>query len=318
METLDIDFEEFIYQKEINIGFFNYDDAQFREMIDKLSQSSFSKKFILSRNILYFNEYTRAVFEEKQELKNVIIEEDDDEIEKENDKNKFHININNCKIVKKMDEVYGNLIKEKLDYYFIFNGEMIDKKFMDEICEYSKQNYILFNLGKNINDEIILSDKYLQNQYDYFEINKDDVTKYDNKSNILIFTDFLLDLKTKFDMFKIFQKYSIEKSIISFKDYLYNFNKYNKIKEENKLVELFNKFEKLSFNNDYADVTIILLQIMTTNKNILNKNFTFNAKTLHCGFCSNKINECEFDNDSKCFLCYRCKFTKDNYPKNFT
>jgi len=318
METLDIDFEEFIYQKEINIGFFNYDDAQFREMIDNLSQSSFSKKFILSRNILYFNEYTRAVFEEKQELKNIIIEEDDDELEKENDKNKFHININNCKIVKKMDEVYGNFIKEKLDFYFIFNGEIIDKKFMDEICEYSKQNYILFNLGKNINDDIIHSDKYLANQYDYFEINKDDMEKYDNKSNILIFTDFLLDLKTKFDMYKIFQQYSIEKSIISFKDYLYNFNKYNKIKEENKLVELFNKFEKLSFNNDYADVTIILLQIMTTNKNILNKNFTFNAKTLHCGFCSNKINECEFDNDSKCFLCYRCKFTKDNYPKNFT
>ena len=186
METLDIDFEEFIYQKEINIGFFNYDDAQFREMIDNLSQSSFSKKFILSRNILYFNEYTRAVFEEKQELKNIIIEEDDDELEKENDKNKFHININNCKIVKKMDEVYGNFIKEKLDFYFIFNGEIIDKKFMDEICEYSKQNYILFNLGKNINDDIIHSDKYLANQYDYFEINKDDMEKYDNKSNILI------------------------------------------------------------------------------------------------------------------------------------
>ena len=317
METLDIDFEEFIYQKEINIGFFNYDEGQFREMINSLSQSSFSKKFILRQNILYFNEYIRAVFEEKKELKNEIIEEDDEEIEKENDKDKFLININNCKIVEKMEGIYGDFIKEKLDFYFIFNGEMIDKKFMDEICEYSKQNYILFKMGKNINKDIIPSDKYSTNQYDYFEVNKDDIAKYGNKSNVLIFTDFLLDLKNKFDMYKIFQNYSIEKSIISFKDYLYNFNKYNKIKEENKLVELFNKFERFSFNNDYADVTIILIQIMTMNKNILNKNFTFNAKTLKCGFCLNKLNECEFDNDSKCFLCQRCKYTKDNYPKDF-
>ena len=46
METLDIDFEEFIYQKEINIGFFNYDEGQFREMINSLSQSSFSKIYL--------------------------------------------------------------------------------------------------------------------------------------------------------------------------------------------------------------------------------------------------------------------------------
>ena len=55
---------------------------------------------------------------------------------------------------------------------------------------------------------------------------------------------------------------------------------------------------------------------MTLNKNILNSNFIFNVKTLKCGFCTNKINECEFDEDSKCFLCYRCKYTKNNYPKN--
>ena len=251
METLDIDFEEFIYQKEINIGFFNYDEGQFRKMINSLSQSSFSKKFILRQNLLYFNEYIRAVFEEKKELKNEIIEEDDEEIEKENDKDKFLININNCKIVEKMEGIYGDFIKEKLDFYFIFNGEMIDKKFMDEICLYSKQNYILFKMGKNINKDIIPSNKYSTNQFDYFEVNKDDRAKYGNKSKILIFNDFLLDLKNKFDMYKIFQNYSIEKSIISFKDYLYNFNKYNKIKEENKLVELFNKFERFSFNNDY-------------------------------------------------------------------
>jgi len=312
MEEFEDDINEINYQNEINIGFFNFDNDQFNEMIKKLSQSAFSKKFLLKKNILYFNEYTKAIFEEKKELKNEIIEEENEEIEKDIDK--FLINIFNCKIIKKMDQIYDNLIKEKLDFYFIFNGEIIDEKFLNNIYDYSKQNYILFNMGQNCNDNIINSDKFKPNQYDYFEVNVEDREKYDKTSNILIFSNFLLDLKMKFDMFKIFQKYSIEKSIISFKDYLYNFNKYNKIKDENQLIELFNKFEKLSFNNDYADVTIILIQIMISNKNVLNSNFTFNVKTLNCGFCFNKINVCEFDDDSKCFLCFRCKFTKDNYP----
>ena len=317
MEEMESYVDEIEYQKEINIGFFNFDEDQFNEMIQKLSQSSFSKKFLLRNNSLYFNEYLKAIFEEKKELKNEIIDEEEDEIRKEIEENKLKINIFNCKIIKKRDEIYDEFIKEKLDYYFIFNGEIIDEKFLNEIYDYSKQNYILFNMGKDNNNNLINSDKFLPNQYDYFEVNEDNIEEHDNKSNVLIFDDFLLDLKMKFDMYKIFQNYSIEKNIISFKDYLYNFNKYNKIKDENQLVELFNKFEKFSYNNDYADVTIILLQIMFLNKKILNSNFTFNVKTLQCGFCFNKINECEFDNDSKCFLCARCKFTKNNYPENF-
>ena len=312
MESNIIEINEIIYQKEINIGFFNYDDDKFNEMIKILSQSPFSKYFSLKNNILYFKEFIKASFEEKQELKNEII--DEDEIEKE--ENNLTININNCKFVKKREEDYDFLIKEKLDFYFIFNNEILNENFLEEIHEYSKQNYIIFNMGKDLNEDIIKSNKYLSNQYDYFEINNFNLKKYDEGTNILIFNDFLLDLKQKFDLYTIFQKYSIEKSIISFKDYLYNFNKYNKIKEENQIVELFNKFEKLSFNNDHADIAIILIQLMTLNKNILNSNFIFNVKTLKCGFCTNKINECEFDEDSKCFLCYRCKYTKNNYPKN--
>ena len=312
MESNIIEIDEIIYQKEINIGFFNYDDDKFNEMIKILSQSPFSKYFSLKNNIIYFKEFIKASFEEKQELKNEII--DEDEIEKE--ENNLTININNCKFVKKREEDYDFLIKEKLDFYFIFNNEIINENFLEEIQEYSKQNYIIFNMGKDLNEDIIKSNKYLSNQYDYFETNNFNLKKYDEGSNILIFNDFLLDLKQKFDLYTIFQKYSIEKSIISFKDYLYNFNKYNKIKEENQIVELFNKFEKLSFNNDHADIAIILIQLMTLNKNILNSNFIFNVKTLKCGFCTNKINECEFDEDTKCFLCYRCKYTKNNYPKN--
>ena len=312
MESNIIEIDEIIYQKEINIGFFNFDDDKFNEMIKILSQSPFSKFFSLKNNIIYFKEFIKASFEEKQELKNEII--DEDEIEKE--ENNLTININNCKFVKKREEDYDFLIKEKIDFYFIFNNEIINENFLEEIQEYSKQNYIIFNMGKDLNEDIIKSNKYLSNQYDYFEINNFNLKKYDEGTNILIFNDFLLDLKQKFDLYTIFQKYSIEKSIISFKDYLYNFNKYNKIKEENQIVELFNKFEKLSFNNDHADIAIILIQLMTLNKNILNSNFNFNVKTLKCGFCTNKINECEFDEDTKCFLCYRCKYTKNNYPKN--
>ena len=305
MEPEEIDFNEFIYQKEINIGFFNY-DKDFNEVINKLIKSSFSKKFNLKNNSFFFNEYTKVSFVENEEMKDeIIINEDDEKIEEENN---IIININNCKLVEKRDEMYDIFIKEKLDFYFIFNDKNIDKKFLDEIHECSKQNYIIFNIGKDINKDIINLEKYLPNQYDFFFVDKEDIDIKENENNskILIFNDFLLELNDKFKMFKIFHKYSIEKSIISFKDYLYNYNKYNKINNENELIELFNKFERFSFNNDYADVTIILLQIMTTNKNIFNNNFTFNAKTLKCGFCTNRITECEFDNNSKSFLCNRC------------
>ena len=97
MESNIIEIDEIIYQKEINIGFFNFDDDKFNEMIKILSQSPFSKYFSLKNNIIYFKEFIKASFEEKQELKNEII--DEDEIEKE--ENNLTININNCKFVKK-------------------------------------------------------------------------------------------------------------------------------------------------------------------------------------------------------------------------
>ena len=50
-------------------------------------------------------------------------------------------------------------------------------------------------------------------------------------------------------------------------------------------------------------------------KNILKSDFTFNVKSLNCGFCFTKLSESEFDNDQKCFLCHRCKYAKANYPE---
>ena len=310
MERIDLD--KIIYQKEINIGFFLFSEQQFKDMISKLSQSSFSKKFSLINNFLNFKEYTKVSFEEKKELKNEIDindKVDDEDILIDEDEKPLLININNCKIDIELDGEYEKFIKEKLDYYIIFNEKKIDKKFLGKIYEFSKGNYIIITSGYETDE------KDITKIYEDFEVTKDKKENNDDDKDYFIFDTFLINLKKKFDMYKIFQKYSIEKSIISFKDYLYNYNKYGKKADENLLIELFNKFEKLSFNNDYADVTIILFQIMAANKNILNTNFTFNVKNLKCDFCYNNINECEYDDNLKMFICYRCRYSKSKYQE---
>ena len=313
---MDFDFNNIIYQKEINIGFFNLEISEMNDFIKKLSKSSFSKKFTLKKDLLNFNDYTIASFEENENLKNEIIE-DEEEIDKKKEE-RLVININNCKIVEKRDEKYDIFFKEKLDFYFIFNGDNIGdniKNYLEEIYDYSKQNYIIFTLDNEKNQELFNSDKYAPNVYDHIEITRNDLNYDKNESKILIFDEFIDELKKKFDLFKIFQKYSIEKSIISFKDYLYNFNKYDKIEDEYTLIDYFNRFEKLSYNNDYADVTIILLQIMITKKNILTSNFTFNVKALKCGFCTAELYESEFIDENKCFYCPFCIHLKNKLQK---
>ncbi len=307
-----MDLDKIIYQKEINIGFFLFSEQQFKDMISKLSQSSFSKKFSLINNFLNFKEYTKVSFEEKKELKNEIDindKVDDEDILIDEDEKPLLININNCKIDIELDGEYEKFIKEKLDYYIIFNEKKIDKKFLGKIYEFSKGNYIIITSGNETNEKDIIK------IYDKFEVTKDNKENNDDKLDSFIFDTFLINLKKKFDMYKIFQKYSIEKSIISFKDYLYNYNKYSENIDEDLLIELFNKFERFSFNNDYADVTIILFQIMAANKNILNTNFTFNVKNLKCDFCYNNINECEYDDNLKMFICYRCRYSKSKYQE---
>ena len=311
MDSNDLDFDiinnELIYQEEINIGFFNLDNEKFKDIIKQLSQSSFSKNFSLKENIINYDEYSLATFEENKEIKNEIIDEEDfDKKEKG-----LVIKINNYKFNENKDEKYNIFIKEKFDLFFIFNEKILKQNFINEIQECSNLNYIIITLGKNINDKLNNS----SNTYDYFVISQEEKNKYNEASKILIFDDFLIEIKSKFNLYKIFQRYSKEKSIISFNDYLYNFNKYNQIEDEIQLIEFFNKFEKLSYNNDYSDITIILLQIIINKKNIFKSDFTFNVKSLNCGFCFAKLNESEFDNDQKCFLCYRCKYAKANYPE---
>ena len=307
INDLNIINNELIYQEEINIGFFNLDNEKFNDIIKRLSQSSFSKNFSLKENIINYDEYSFATFEENKEIKNEIIDEEDFEKEEK----RLVIKINNCKFNENKDENFDVFIREKLDFFFIFNEKILKQNFKNEIQELSNLNYIIITLGKDINDKL-----YNQNNtYDYFVISQEEKNKYNESSKILIFDDFLSEIKSKFDLYKIFQNYSIEKNIISFKDYLYNFNKYNQIEDEVQLIEFFNKFEKLSYNNDYADVTLVLLQIIINKKNIFKSDFTFNVKSLNCGFCFAKLNESEFDNDQKCFLCYRCKYAKANYPE---
>ena len=96
-----------------------------------------------------------------------------------------------------------------MDFYFIFNGDNIGdniKNYLEEIYDYSKQNYIIFTLDNEKNQELFNSDKYAPNVYDHIEITRNDLNYDKNVSNILIFDEFIDELKKKFDLFKIFQK----------------------------------------------------------------------------------------------------------------
>ena len=79
MDIIDEDIikDELINKKEINLGFFNLDNEKFNEIIQRLTQSAFSKIFSLRQNTLFYNEYTIASFEEKNGFKNELIDEDD-------------------------------------------------------------------------------------------------------------------------------------------------------------------------------------------------------------------------------------------------
>ena len=143
---LDIINNELIYQEEINIGFFNLDNEKFKDIIKQLSQSSFSKNFSLKENIINYDEYSFATFEENKEIKNEIIDEEDfDKKEKG-----LVIKINNYKFNENKDEKYNIFIKEKFDLFFIFNEKILKQNFINEIQECSNLNYIIITLGKNI------------------------------------------------------------------------------------------------------------------------------------------------------------------------
>ena len=318
---------EIFYQTEFNIGFFGMDKNRFRDTIQKIQDSSFSKEFSFNNNIIYNNKYSTAQFD-KINNENIIIENEneDEDINDINDINQnIKININNCDTFldkdKDKDEEYNEFINKKKDYFFVFEVQFFEFKntnFLKRIYEISKGNYIFFTLEHNF-DQSKIREKYSEEKvYDEFVVSEKDkkLNKVNyNNPKIFVFENFLKVMKEKFEMFIMFQKYQVEKSIVTFKDYLYIFNKYSQIKDEKELIKLFNKFEKFSFNNDYADNTLILLQIMSSNKDMFNKDFRFLPKSLKCGFCLEELNECEFDYQLNTFLCFRCRYNKCHYEE---
>ena len=300
---------DIIYQKEINIGFFGMQKELFEKIITEIKHSPFSDEFeLIDDNIIDMEKYKKASFKKINKKQNEIIEylfEDNYDKIKQN----LIINLNNCEdnINNKKDKHYVEFIKEKIDFYFIFEQEIKDKSFLDKLYNYSKGNYIILLFGKNQ-----IKEKKKVMFEDYILVG--------NKVETLVnfqFDSFLLKLKNQFDMFSLFLKFSIEKNIVTFKDYICTLKKYSNIKDEKELIELFNKFEKLSFNNDYADNTLIILQIMASNKNMFNNEICFNVKSLQCGFCQAQLNICEFDTNAKSFLCYRCKYSQQQQEKLF-
>jgi len=296
---------DIVYQKEINIGFFGIPKEYFEKIIKDLQNSSFSKEFSLIDKYFDMEKDKKASFQKMDNNENL------GQIYDENDKdNDLIINIHNCEenYNKKDKKNYEEFIKEKIDYFLIVEEGIKDKTFLDKIYKYSKGNFIIFTLGYNKENEKLFESK----DYNDFVLVKDNVKNINNYK----FDIFLLDLKKKFDMFVMFQKYSTEKNIVTFKDYIYYMNKYNNIKDEKEFIELFNKFETLSFNDDYADNTLIMLQIMASNKEMFNDNICFNVKSIKCGFCTERLNISEFDTQLQSFLCYRCRYQQAFYPNN--
>ena len=296
---------DIVYQKEINIGFFGITKEYFEKIIKDLQNSSFSKEFSLIDKYFDMEKDKKASFQKMDN--NEILGQIYDENDKDND---LIINIHNCEenYNKKDKKNYEEFIKEKIDYFLIVEEGIKDKAFLDKIYKYSKGNFIIFTLGYNKENEKLFESK----DYNDFVLVKDNVKNINNYK----FDIFLLDLKKKFDMFVMFQKYSTEKNIVTFKDYIYYMNKYNNIKDEKEFIELFNKFETLSFNDDYADNTLIMLQIMASNKEMFNDNICFNVKSIKCGFCTERLNISEFDTQLQSFLCYRCRYQQAFYPNN--
>ena len=294
---------------EINIMFLGQGENEFKGIISDLGD--FLTDFSLKMQDFYDDKFKCSrVFIEKEETAEEILNNNDEFLQEE-EKLLIHIfNFQsipeikqNSKEYKEFDENY-----QKIDFCFVFNSE--NQKALNKIYNYSNGNCIFFSLTQNFDEKI--KEKYPKGKiYDILTVKGENQGDDDLKT--FYFEKFLKDLKNKFDMFLTFEKYSVEKSIVKFIDYYHTINEYSKIKDEQELIELFNKFEKFSFNNDYADITIILLQIMTNSNDMLKNDFSFNVKSLNCTFCTERMDICEFDTNVKSFLCYRCKLNKKIY-----
>ena len=291
--------------KEINIGWIGITEEIFKEIIINLSNSSFFQDFSLINNIINYAKYSKASF--KKINPNKIINPNNHEDYLDN----LVINIIICQGNLKDDKKkeYENILEETIDYFLIFEKENIDINFLNLIYKFSKGNCLNLN-----GDYIITSKSKVFKNFAIIEDNNQQNNKYYNSKEFK-FEQFLKNIIEKYNMFILFQKYSVEKNIITFKDYLCILMEYSTIKDEKELIKLFNNFEKLSFNNDYTDNALILIQLLSYKKTILNNEKFFNVKSLKCGFCTEKLNICEFDPKVQTFLCYRCRYHQYHYNK---
>ena len=303
--------DDYFYQTEINLGFFGMEKQIFYETIFKINQSSFSETFSIKDINTYKKRYSTVTFQKKNENKK---NENDFDNDNYNDINyiinNLKININLCDAnVDENDEdhQYVNFIKSKLDYFFFFNIDKIEKKQKRILTSYSKGNYIYFSKDNNN------STSTFNLRYDNFLVNQNDCctpTSSGQRNFVLEF--FLQDIENKFNSFLIIQKYSEEKNM-TFKDYFSKYNEYFSINDDEKFKKLFNKFEKFSFNNDYPDDTLILLQIMSQKGLLKNNDLCLVPRSIKCGFCTEELNISKFDKETSTFLCYRCRLNKKRF-----
>ena len=298
------------YQSDINVGLIGIKKEVYEAELMKLEKSSFSQEYQLEKERADYGKYAKASF--KKIKKMMMIKEDI--FNDNNDNNDLIINIFYCENNLNNDKkkYYEEFLKEKLDCYLLFNPENMDFDFLNKIYKYSKGNYFKINYSNYCPTNALRA-----NEIENFELINDFELIDDNTNNIdystFKFDKFLINLISKFEMFRLFQKYSVEKNIVHFKDYLHALLQYSKIQDEKEFFELFNKFEKFSYNDDYTDNELIMIQIMSSDKQKFNNDINFNVKSNNCGFCSESLNICEFDPEVKTFLCPNCRYSKYNY-----
>ena len=300
--------EENLKVTEINIMFIGQGEKEFKGIISDLSD--FFTAFSLKKDEIYDDKLKfNGVIIRKEETAEEILGNYEDFLQQEEELIIYISNYQslpelkeNSKEYKELDEIY-----KKINFCLVLNSE--NQIALNKIYNYSNGNCIFFSLTQNFDEKI--KEQYPKGKiYDILAVKEENQGDGDLKAFYL--EKFLKDIINKFDMFLMFEKYSVEKNIVKFIDYYHTINEFSKIKDEQELIELFNKYEKFSFNNDYADNTIILLQIMANN-DMLKNDFSFNVKSLNCTFCTERMDICEFDTNVKSFLCYRCKLNKNLY-----
>lgn len=202
--------EENLKVTEINIMFIGQGEKEFKGIISDLSD--FFTSFSLKKDDIYDDKLKfTSVIIRKEETAEEILSNNDDFLRQEEE---LIIYISNCqnlpelkensKEYKELDEIY-----KKINFCLVLNSE--NQIALNKIYNYSNGNCIFFSLTQNFDEKT--KEKYPKGKiYDILAVKEENQGDGDLKT--FYFEKFLKDIINKFDMFLMFEKYSVEKSIV--------------------------------------------------------------------------------------------------------